>query len=69
MRMIAPTFGIHLPCRSDAIATPIEIQMKMTLKAMLPTVKPEPIGCRLSLHAAVAMKASEPPTHSGFVTQ
>ena len=69
MRMMAPTLGIHLPWRSDAIATPIEIQMKIPLKRMLPTVNPDPIGCRLSLQAAVAMKHSEPPTHSGFVTQ
>ena len=32
MRMNAPTFGIHLPWRSETIATPIEIQMKMSLK-------------------------------------
>ena len=32
MRMKAPTFGIHFPWRSETIATPIEIQMKMNLK-------------------------------------
>ena len=32
-RMNAPTFGIHLPCLSETIATPIEIQMKASLKA------------------------------------
>ena len=32
-RMIAPAFGIHLPCFSETIATPIETQMKMNLKA------------------------------------
>ena len=66
---MAPTLGIHLPRRSEAIATPIEIQMKTILNVMLPTVKPDPIACRFALHASVAMKASEPPTQSGFVTQ
>ena len=69
MRTIAPTFGIHLPWRSEAIATPIEIQMKTILNAMLPTVKPGADRWRFALHASVAMKASEPPTQSGFVTQ
>ena len=32
IRMIAPTFGIHLPRLSAAIATPIENQMKISLK-------------------------------------
>ena len=31
-RRNAPAFGIHLPYRSDAIATPIEIQMNVSLK-------------------------------------
>ncbi len=43
--------------------------MNTTLNTMLPAVKPEPIACRLSFHAAEAMKHSEPPTQSGFVTQ
>ena len=30
--MIAPTFGIHLPRLSETIATPIESQMKRSLK-------------------------------------
>jgi hypothetical protein len=32
-RKSAPKFGIHLPCRNEMIATPIEIQMKINLKA------------------------------------
>ena len=31
-RISAPTFGIHLPRLSETIATPIEIQMKRSLK-------------------------------------
>ena len=61
--------GIHLPRRSDAIATPIEIQMKTILKVMFPIVNPEPTSWMFALHASVAMNASEPPTQSGFVTQ
>src|SRR6476659_11234291 len=68
-RTMAPTLGIHLPRRSEAIATPIEIQMKTILKVMLPTVKPDPISWMFALQASVAMNASEPPTQSGFVTQ
>ncbi len=32
-RTIAPALGIHLPRRSEAMATPIEIQMKTNLNA------------------------------------
>ena len=32
-RSAAPTFGIHLPFLSDAIATPIENQMNASLNA------------------------------------
>jgi len=32
MRRIAPRFGIHLPYRSDTIATPIDSQMNESLK-------------------------------------
>uniref|UniRef100_A0A6J6A0G5 Unannotated protein n=1 Tax=freshwater metagenome TaxID=449393 RepID=A0A6J6A0G5_9ZZZZ len=32
MRMIPPMLGIHLPRLSAAIATPIENQMKISLK-------------------------------------
>ena len=50
------------------IATPIEIQMKMSLNAKSPVVA-VPILKTFALHAEVEMNASEPPTHSGFVIQ
>jgi hypothetical protein len=67
-RRTAPRFGICLPRRREMIATPIEIQMKTSLKAKSPHVA-SPIPEMLRFHAAVAVNASEPPTQSGFVIQ
>src|SRR3954453_10277905 len=50
------------------IATPIDSQMKTRPKTYSPHV-PLPIPLTFVLHAATAVSVSEPPTHSGFVTQ
>ena len=50
------------------IATPIEIQMKISLKAKSPKVA-SPRPEMLLFHAAAAVKASAPPPQSGFVIQ
>ncbi len=68
MRKKAPTLGIHFPCFSEMIATMIEIHTKLSLKTKSPG-DAVPILKMLELQAAVAVKASEPPTHSGFVIQ
>ena len=67
-RRTAPRFGIHLPRRSEMIATPIEIQMKTSLKAKSPT-RSIADSRDVAVPRAVAMNASEPPTQSGFVIQ